>query len=190
MDRSAGINLTKLKNSLLHLNRHGLFESIFHYFSVVVFSFLIWIYFASNFNFLPETYGAIKASDSPLYQSHLVLRILFWIAIILLVFVELLSFWQRRLKKTNSVPMMVLISGYAVAGLFIWVSSPLYNFLKLYFNNTDPFKKFSTPYEVLSNLNYEWYGFFLILAIALFGFSFILLMLRKLNMRVAVIRHN
>ena len=189
MDKPAGINLTKLKQKFVELNKDGLYATLFHYYSVIVFVFLVWIYFSSNFNNLPEVYGAQQASESQLYQSQHILRILFWIGIALFVLLQLASFWQRKLHETNSIPMLVLISGYITCGIFMLVSAPLYNFLRLYFTNTDPFKRFSTPFEVLSSLNYEMYGFFLILAIALFGFGLVMLMLRKFNLRLAVIRH-
>ena len=163
MDKPAGINLTKLKQKFVELNKDGLYATLFHYYSVIVYVLL--------------------------YQSHDILRILFWIGIALFVLLQLASFWQRKLHETNSIPMLVLISGYITCGIFMLVSAPLYNFLRLYFTNTDPFKRFSTPFEVLSSLNYEMYGFFLILAIALFGFGLVMLMLRKFNLRLAVIRH-
>ena len=190
MSQPAGINLTRLKERFIGLNKHGLYATLFHYYSVVVFVFLAWIYLASNFNTLPEVFGQVSADQSQIYQSHHYFRILYWIGIALFFMVQLAAYWQKKLVVTNSIPMMVLVGGYIISGLFILVSSPLYNFLREYFTNTDPFKKFSTPYEVLSKLNYELYGFFLILAIAVFGFAFLILMLRKFDLRIAVVRHD
>lgn len=184
-----GINLTQLKKRFIRLNKRGLYVTLFHYYSVIVFVFLCWIYLSSDFNLIPEVYG-MQANQSQLYQSHFIFRILFWIGLFLFLLVELAAFWQKKLKITNSIPMMVLICGYLFSGAFIFVSRPLYSFLRLYFINTDPFKSFDTPYQVLSNLNYELYGLFLIISIALFGFSFLLLFLRKLNVQLQVVRHN
>lgn len=185
----SGLNLTLIKETFLRLNKNGLYATIFHYFCLVLFASLVWIYLTSNFNFLPEVYNA-SASDAPIYVSHRFFRILFWTGLVLLFIVILANFLQRKLRTINTIPMLLLYGGYALAGGFYFISQPLYHFLSQYFNNKDPFRAFEKPAEVLSNLNYELYGFFLIGAITLFGFAFLLIIMRKLNLKPVVARHN
>lgn len=184
-----GLNVTQLINSFVSFDKRGLYRTIFNYYSLILFGLLIWIYLTSNFNSLPEVYNA-SAQDAPIYLSHRYFRLAFWIGIILFLIVELSAFLQKKLNKTNSISLLVLLGGYISAGLFMWISQPLYRFLLQYFNNQDPFKAFSKPAQVLGNLNYELYGLFLILAIALIGFSFLLRILNKLKLRLVIVRHN
>ncbi len=185
----SGVNVTQLKRSFTQLDQRGLYRSIFRYLSLIVFGTLLWIYFTSNFNDLPKVYNA-SASDAPLYLSHRYFRVFFWVSLIVLVVVQLSAFLQRKLKWVNDASMIVLYLGYMMAAGFMFISSPLYSFLSQYFNNQDPFRAFSKPAQVLGNLNYELYGLFLISAIALMGFSYLMRILRKLKFRIAVIKHN
>lgn len=184
-----GVNVSQLKRSFTQLDQRGLYRSIFRYMSLIVFGTLCWIYFTSNFNDLPEVYKA-SASDAPLYLSHRYFRVFFWVSLIVLAVVQLSAFLQKKLKWVNDSSMMILYLGYVMASIFMLISSPLYSFLSQYFNNQDPFRAFSKPAQVLSDLNYELYGLFLIGAIALMGFSYLMRILRKMKYRLAVIKHN
>lgn len=185
----SGVNLTQLKNKFLQLNKDNLYVTIFHYFCILLFGSLIWVYLTSNFNTLPEVHNA-NATDAPLFKSHQLFRILFWLGLVILLVALVTSFIQKKLGQILDLPMMIMLAAYVAAGLFMFVSQGLYSFLTLYFNNQDPFKAFSTPAQVLGELNYELYGGFLILAIALFGFSFLLKLMSKLHLRIGIVRHN
>lgn len=182
-----GLNLTQLKNSFLSLDKNNLYTKIYHYSALVVFLTLVWVYLSSNFNTLPEVYQA-NANQAVIFTSHQWLRICFLLSLIILVIAIIATVMQKKFNKILEFPMILIYLGNVMITAFILVSHSLYSFLKLYFNNTDPFKKFSTPMKVLSDLNYEFYGSFLITAIALLGLAFILLLMKKLNIKIVLQR--
>lgn len=179
-----GINLTKLKRQFIQLNQHGLYTTLFYYYSIVVFAFLGWIFLSSNFSSIPDSTYA----ESPLYQSHLAFRILFWIGIVGLALVQLAAYFQRRLKKVNTAPMVLLIAGYISSALFVLVSRPLIKQFKNAYSSTDPFKNTISSFQILGGVNFELYGLFITLSLVFFVLAFVLFILKHNHFEFKVVR--
>ena len=177
-----GIDLTEIKAKFIKNDKNNLYKTIFIGYSFLVMVLLIRVYFTTDFSKL----GVLLNQDSKdaYFVSNQWFRIGLWGGLLLLFAVELAAFWQRKLHQINDISMGIFASAYGFALVYWATSLPLYQFLSSYYANRDPFKSFSTSFEVLQQSNLALLILSLIAAVLLFVFAFIFVLLKRLNIRL------
>lgn len=177
-----GIDLIEIKAKFIKNDKNNLYKTIFIGYSFLVMVLLIRVYFTTDFSKL----GVLLNQDSKdaYFVSNQWFRIGLWGGLLLLFAVELAAFWQRKLHQINDISMGIFASAYGFALVYWATSLPLYQFLSSYYANRDPFKSFSTSFEVLQQSNLALLILSLIAAVLLFVFAFIFVILKRLNIRL------
>lgn len=177
-----GIDLTEIKAKFIQIDKNNRYKTIFIVYSFLVMLLLIRVYFTTDFSKLAVLLN--QDSKDAYFVSNQWFRIGLWGGLLLLFAVELAAFWQRKLNQINDLSMGILASAYGFALVYWTTSLPLYQFLNSYYANKDPFKSFSTSFEVLQQTNIALLILSLIAAVLLFVFAYIFVFLKKLNIRL------
>lgn len=177
-----GIDLTEIKAKFIKGNKNNIYKTIFIVYSFFVMLLLIRVYFTTDFSKLAVLLN--QDSKDAYFVSNQWFRIGLWGGLLLLFAVELAAFWQRKLNQINDISMGIFASAYGFSLIYWATSLPLYQFLSSYYANRDPFKSFSTSFEVLQQTNLALLILSLIVAMLLFIFAFIFVLLKKLNIRL------